>query len=71
MGCFRSYDSLKKVCKRAGLDCPDRITSVSLRKYMATISQVLMVLVYSLFILENFCFLQTVRTIILLKRKKM
>ncbi|XP_038063286.1 uncharacterized protein LOC119733978 [Patiria miniata] len=39
-GVVRGYECLSKVCQRASLSHPGRITSVTLRKYMATISQV-------------------------------
>lgn len=35
------YESLRKVCKEAGLSAPEKITSTSLRKYMATFTQVI------------------------------
>ena len=37
---IRAYYALSKAAQNAGLDMPDRITSTSLRKYMATITQV-------------------------------
>lgn len=40
MGAIRAYDSLKTLCGEIVLKKPDRITSVNLRKYMATVSQV-------------------------------
>ena len=36
----RSYDSVKKVCYQCELQTPSRITSVSMRKYTATLTQV-------------------------------
>ena len=36
----RAYDSLKTVCNEVCLSAPHRITSVSMRKYMATLTQV-------------------------------
>lgn len=36
----RAYDSLKSVCDEVALKAPARITSVSMRKYMATLTQV-------------------------------
>ena len=32
-GPLRSYESLKSVCAEIGLRCPERITSVNLRKF--------------------------------------
>ena len=40
-GILWAYDSLKKACQLANLSEPTRITSTSLRKYMATVTQVL------------------------------
>ncbi|XP_021353744.1 uncharacterized protein LOC110450516 [Mizuhopecten yessoensis] len=40
-GVVRAYDALSKACKAADLKAPERITSTNLRKYMATITQVL------------------------------
>ncbi|XP_033737472.1 titin homolog [Pecten maximus] len=40
-GVFRAYDSLKTVCSEISLSAPERITSVSMRKYIATLSQVI------------------------------
>jgi len=37
---MRAYDSLKSICKEFNLKAPERITSVSMRKYIATLSQV-------------------------------
>ena len=37
---IQAYDAIKKQCKEAGVDSPCRITSVSLRKYTATMTQV-------------------------------
>ena len=39
-GVIRAYDSLKTVCAEVDLLKPEKITSVNLRKYTATISQV-------------------------------
>ncbi|XP_038063141.1 uncharacterized protein LOC119733845 [Patiria miniata] len=38
---LRAYDSLKKVCQECDLQIPGRNTSVNLRKYMATLAQVM------------------------------
>ena len=38
---LRAYESLSQIASEAGLQAPHKITSVQLRKYMATISQVL------------------------------
>jgi hypothetical protein len=38
---IRAYDSLQKVCQTCGLDRPQDITSTNMRKYMATLAQVL------------------------------
>lgn len=40
LGVLRAYDSLKFCCGQVSLKNPDRITSVNLRKYTATIAQV-------------------------------
>ncbi|XP_071121847.1 uncharacterized protein [Mytilus edulis] len=40
-GPLRSYDSMKNVCEKLNLKRPESITSVTLRKYTATLSQVL------------------------------
>ncbi|VDI57024.1 Hypothetical predicted protein [Mytilus galloprovincialis] len=40
-GVHRAYDSLKCVCEEAGVRYPDRITSVNIRKYFATMMQVI------------------------------
>lgn len=40
LGAVRAYDSLKKICKELKLKQPEQITSVNMRKYTATISQV-------------------------------
>ncbi|XP_071169348.1 uncharacterized protein [Mytilus edulis] len=37
----RAYDSVKKICNELQLVSPHRITSVSMRKYMATLTQML------------------------------
>lgn len=37
----RSYESLKKICTECSLAAPNRITSVSMRKYTATLTQML------------------------------
>ncbi|XP_052811802.1 uncharacterized protein LOC128239273 isoform X3 [Mya arenaria] len=37
----RAYDSLKSVCEELALKAPSRITSVSMRKYMATLTQLM------------------------------
>ncbi|CAC5384003.1 unnamed protein product [Mytilus coruscus] len=37
----RSYESLKKICTECSLAAPKRITSVSMRKYTATLTQML------------------------------
>ncbi|XP_052229409.1 uncharacterized protein LOC127843707 isoform X6 [Dreissena polymorpha] len=37
----RAYDSLKSVCDEVTLKAPARITSVSMRKYMATLTQLM------------------------------
>ncbi|VDI46116.1 Hypothetical predicted protein [Mytilus galloprovincialis] len=37
----RSYESLKKTCTECSLAAPNRITSVSMRKYTATLTQML------------------------------
>jgi len=42
---IRGYEALSKTASEAGLKCPSKITSVNLRKYMATVSQVLLILV--------------------------
>ena len=39
-GALRSYESLKKISDEVGLRNPQRMTSVTLRKYTATLSQV-------------------------------
>jgi hypothetical protein len=39
-GTYRAYDALKRACMEAEVTCPDRITSVNLRKYFATMTQV-------------------------------
>lgn len=39
-GVTRGYQSLASVCFKAGLKKPEKITSVTLRKYMATVTQV-------------------------------
>lgn len=39
LGVLRAYDSLKFCCGQVSLKNPDRITSVNLRKYTATIAQ--------------------------------
>lgn len=39
-GVIRAYDSLKACCDEANLQIADRITSINLRKYFATMSQV-------------------------------
>ncbi|XP_069105224.1 uncharacterized protein [Argopecten irradians] len=38
---MRAYDSLKTICAEHSLKAPERITSVSMRKYIATLSQVI------------------------------
>ena len=40
VGYRRSYDSMKDYCMSAGLKAQDRITSVSLRKFSATLAQI-------------------------------
>ncbi|XP_052085092.1 uncharacterized protein LOC127722235 [Mytilus californianus] len=40
-GAVRSYDSIKKICSELSLTSPERITSTALRKYTATLAQVL------------------------------
>ena len=40
MGALRSYESLKDICLKVSLKRPQRMTSVALRKYTATLSQV-------------------------------
>ncbi|XP_033759137.1 glutamic acid-rich protein-like [Pecten maximus] len=40
-GVMRAYDSLKAICGELSLGAPDRITSVSMRKYIVTLSQVI------------------------------
>ncbi|XP_014676676.1 PREDICTED: uncharacterized protein LOC106816566, partial [Priapulus caudatus] len=40
-GCARAYDSLRTICAELNLKAPERITSVSMRKYCATLTQVL------------------------------
>ncbi|ESO97052.1 hypothetical protein LOTGIDRAFT_174659 [Lottia gigantea] len=40
-GATRSYESLKTVCSELNLEHPENITSVSMRKYTATLSQVI------------------------------
>ncbi|XP_033740934.1 uncharacterized protein LOC117327839, partial [Pecten maximus] len=40
-GVIRAYDSLKEMCAELNLGAPERITSVSMRKYIATLSQVI------------------------------
>ena len=37
----RGYEALSKTASEAGLKAPQKITSVSLRKYMATVAQVI------------------------------
>ena len=39
IGVIRAYDSLKKLCSEVALQKPEKLTSVNLRKYTATISQ--------------------------------
>ncbi|XP_030843815.1 uncharacterized protein LOC115924951 isoform X2 [Strongylocentrotus purpuratus] len=38
---MRAYDAMGRTCQRASLETPERMTSVNLRKYMATLVQVL------------------------------
>lgn len=38
----RAYDSLKQTCTECNLSAPGRITSVSMRKYTATLAQVIL-----------------------------
>lgn len=40
-GAARSYESVKTVCSEVSLKSPERITSVNLRKYTATLTQVI------------------------------
>ena len=55
----RAYDKLKKTCDEVGLVAPVRITSVSMRKYMATLTQVNTGILSELFVIERvpYCFL--------------
>lgn len=39
IGVIRAYDSLKIMCQEVTLQKPEKLTSVNLRKYTATISQ--------------------------------
>lgn len=39
-GVVRAYSSLSSICRRANLKEPEMVTSVTLRKYMATVTQV-------------------------------
>jgi hypothetical protein len=39
-GVIRGYTCLGTCCEKAGLGKPEKVTSVSLRKYMATVTQV-------------------------------
>lgn len=50
-GYVRAYDSLKTMCNEVCLLAPHRITSVSMRKYMATLTQVF----YCYFLLKCTC----------------
>ncbi len=50
----RSYDSLKAMCQQANLCAPDRITSVAMRKYMATLTQVY-IIVWFMFRIKIIC----------------
>ena len=40
LGVVRGYDSVARACQAADLKKPEKITSVTLRKYMATVTQV-------------------------------
>ena len=40
LGVLRAYESLKCYCKKCDLRSPDKITSINMRKYTATIAQV-------------------------------
>ncbi|XP_069114279.1 uncharacterized protein [Argopecten irradians] len=40
-GVIRAYDSLKSICGELSLSAPEQITSVTMRKYIATLSQVI------------------------------
>ena len=45
----RTYDALQAVCSKCHLKCPERINSVNTRKYIATMSQVILVLYIAIF----------------------
>lgn len=56
LGVVRCYESLSAVCGRAGLEQPQKITSVNLRKYMATVTQVKLKLVFAYYHYNSYLF---------------
>ena len=50
---IRVYESLAECCLKAGLEYPDRISATTLRKYMATITQVGYISVFSAHLSAN------------------